>query len=103
MLYIAFPYLLGNCYERTDTLRARTAYLRIIAHCFTCCFFVVSISRTLLPICVFLSQSLFLLEIILYSSTSFILSLYYSYNAAMVRNRKLSGGRTTVTSDGSPG
>src|SRR5271170_2518790 len=47
MLYIAFSYLLGNCYERTDTLRARTAYLRIIAHCFTCCFFVLSISTTL--------------------------------------------------------
>ncbi len=60
--------------------------------------------RLLLPICVFLSQSLFLLEIILHpSTTSLILSLHHNYTAAMARNRKPPGGRTTVTSDGSPG
>ena len=103
MRYIAFLYFLGICCERTDTLKAKTTYLSIIAHCFIYCFFIVSISRTLLPICVFLSQSLFLLESILHPSTTLILSLYHNYTAAMARNRKPPSGRTTVTSDGSPG
>jgi hypothetical protein len=59
--------------------------------------------RLLLPICVFLSQSPFLLEIILHPSTTLILSLHHNYTAAMARNRKPPSGRTTVTSDGSPG
>jgi hypothetical protein len=38
MRHTAFLYLLGICCERTDTLKAKTNYLSIIAHCFMCCF-----------------------------------------------------------------